>query len=226
MAAAEERRIVIFHGVGEPGRVLEPGESRYWLGVDRFRAALDRIAAHPDRQRLSITFDDGNDSDLLIAAPELLRRGLQAEFFVLSGRTGQAGSLDAGQIRELMQMGMRIGSHGVAHSDWSRLSTPELQRELATSKEALEAICGVPVSSAAIPFGRYNAAVLRALKGAGYAVAYSSDGGSAAPAAFLHPRTSLRRDTTDSILENILSGTMPPWKRLRRFAGMTVRAWF
>lgn len=30
---------------------------------------------------------------------------------------------------------------------------------------------------------------------------------------------------TDSILENILSGTMPSWKRLRRFAGMTARAW-
>lgn len=225
MTAAEKRRILIFHGVGEPGRALEPGEARYWLGVDRFRAALDRIAAHPDRQRLSITFDDGNDSDLLIAAPELQRRGLEAEFFVLSGRIGQAGSLDASQIQDLMQMGMRIGSHGVAHSDWSSLSTHELRDELATSKEALEAICGVPVRSAAIPFGRYNAAVLRALREAGYAVAYSSDGGSATAAAFLHPRTSLRRDTTDSILENILSGTMPPWKRLRRFAGMAARAW-
>ncbi|MBB3976629.1 peptidoglycan/xylan/chitin deacetylase (PgdA/CDA1 family) [Rhizobium azooxidifex] len=225
MAVAGQQRILNFHGVGEPGRALERGEAPYWLGVDRFCAALDRIADHPDRDRLSITFDDGNASDLLIAAPELQKRGLEAEFFVLSGRIGEAGSLDAGQIRALMQMGMRIGSHGVAHSDWSSLSAHALQRELVTSKAVLEEICGIPVQSAAIPFGRYNAAVLQALRSAGYAVAYSSDRGSSTSAAFLHPRTSLRQDTTDSIFEAVLSGTMAPWKRLRRFAGMTARAW-
>ncbi|MCV3739484.1 polysaccharide deacetylase family protein [Rhizobium sp. TRM96647] len=221
----DRRRILNFHGVGEPLRALEPGEAPYWLGVDRFRAVLDRIVDHPDRDRLSITFDDGNASDLLIAAPELQRRGLEAEFFVLSGRIGEAGSLDNEQIRALMRMGMRIGSHGVAHSDWSSLSAHALQHELGTSKAALEEICAAPVQSAAIPFGRYNAAVLRALRKAGYAVAYSSDGGSSATAAFLHPRTSLRQDMTDRSLEDVLSGNIAPWRRLRRFAGMTARAW-
>lgn len=225
MAEASRRRILNFHGIGTPQRELEPGEADYWLSTERFCAILDRIAAHPDRARLSITFDDSNQSDLLIAAPELLKRDLQAEFFVLTGRIGEAGSLDAAQIRDLMQMGMGIGSHGVAHRDWSGLPAGDLRQELDGSKARLEEICSGPIRTAAIPFGRYNATVLRALRSAGYRAAYSSDGGIARPSAFLNPRSSLRRDTTDQALEALMSGHMSPWRRLRRFAGMTARAW-
>ena len=88
-----------------PARALAPGEADYWIGVDRFLDVLDRISGHPDRERLFITFDDGNISDLAIAVPELQRRGLRAEFFVLTGRIGQPGSLDADDIRALIGAG-------------------------------------------------------------------------------------------------------------------------
>ncbi|MDI7860732.1 polysaccharide deacetylase family protein [Rhizobiaceae bacterium n13] len=225
MAEATKRRILNFHGIGTPRRALEPGEADFWLREERFLLILDKIANHPDRDRLSITFDDGNTSDLSIAAPALLDRGLRAEFFVLTGRIGETGSLDSDDIRALMQMGMSIGSHGVAHRDWSTLPTIDLQYELTASKATLEEICKITIGSAAIPFGRYNAAVLKALRSAGYSTAYSSDGGSAEPLTYLRPRSSLRHSTTDDALENVVSGRMPPLKRLRRFAGMSARAW-
>jgi peptidoglycan/xylan/chitin deacetylase (PgdA/CDA1 family) len=222
---AKELRVLNFHGIGVPGRTLEPGEADYWIGADRFRDALDRVASHPDRERLSVTFDDGNISDLLIATPELQRRGLTAAFFVLTGRIGKPGSLGADDIRALISAGMRVGSHGAAHSDWASLSAKELGDEVTLSKAVLEGICGEPVRSAAIPFGRYNAAVLAALRKAGYTAAYSSDGGSMKPSAFLRPRTSIRRDTTDVALEGILSGRASAWKRLRRTAAMSIKKW-
>jgi peptidoglycan/xylan/chitin deacetylase (PgdA/CDA1 family) len=218
------RRIINFHGIGEPARELEPGEADYWLDLDRFCEVLDRIARHRDRELLSITFDDGNISDLLLAAPQLGRRGLDADFFVLTGRIGKAGSLGADDIRALIGMGMRVGSHGINHCDWSRLPASDLENELAASKTILEAICGCTVRSAAIPFGRYNTAVVSRLRSAGYEAAYSSDKGSADPASFLKPRTSVRQDMTDSMLEGILSGQMPVWSRMRRAAAMTLKA--
>lgn len=218
-----KRRIINFHGVGEHARVLEPGEADYWLGLDRFCDVLDRIARHPDRELLSITFDDGNISDVLLAAPQLRQRGLDAEFFVLTGRIGQAGSMGADDIRALMAMGMRVGSHGIDHRDWSGLSARDLENELNASKKILEEICGCTVRSAAIPFGRYNATVLSKLRSAGYEAAYSSDKGSADAVSFLKPRTSVRHETTDSMLGRILSGKMPAWSRLRRAAAMAMK---
>ncbi|THK39042.1 polysaccharide deacetylase family protein [Ensifer sp. MPMI2T] len=225
-AAAAKCRIVTFHGVGAPQRVLDPGESDYWVPVDRFRHLLGRIASHPSRERVYITFDDGNISDVLVGAPEIQLRGLTAEFFVLTGRVGLPGSLGAEDILALMRMGMRVGSHGVAHRDWSRLSARELDYELNASKGMLEDICGSPVRSASIPFGRYNGAVLSALRKAGYTTVYSSDGGPFYNSPFLRPRTSIRRDATDGAIERILSGEMPAWRWLRRTIRMAITARF
>jgi peptidoglycan/xylan/chitin deacetylase (PgdA/CDA1 family) len=222
---ATDLRVLNFHGIGTPERTLEPGEAAYWIGVDRFCEILDRIAGSPDRERIAITFDDGNTSDVTVAVPELRRRSLSAEFFVLTGRIGSAGSLDRDDIEGLIGMGMRVGSHGVAHRDWTTLSAKELSDEVISSKAVLESICRAPVRSAAIPFGRYNATILAALKTSGYAVAYSSDGGNMDRSAFLRPRTSIRRDTSEAALEQMLSGTMPTWRRLRRTAAIAIKKW-
>lgn len=222
MARKDECRIINFHGVGAPLRELEPGEADYWLSRDRFLTILDRIASHPERERICITFDDGNASDLLIAAPELRQRGLRAEFFVLTGRIGTVGSLSAEDIRALLALDMRVGSHGVAHRDWTRVGADELHCELAASKARLEAICGCAVNAASMPFGWYNAAVLKQIRDTGYQVAYSSGGGSAEVSNFLKPRNSMRLETSDSTLADVLSGRVPCWRKLRN----TVRTRF
>lgn len=215
MSSIGAYRIINFHGVGEPLRGLEPGEADYWLSIDRFRAILDLIVDHPTRDSIHITFDDGNISDLSIAAPELLRRGLDAEFFVLTGRIGKQGSLNSNDIRTLIEMGMRIGSHGVDHQDWTRLSAATLTYELETSRQRLEEICQADVRTASLPFGWYNTGVLSGLRRSGYITAYSSSGGSAMAANFLKPRNSIRVDTTNITVNSVLAGQIPIWRILR-----------
>lgn len=218
------RRIGInFHGIGSPGRVLEPGEAPYWISRERFTAILERIVATSRQDDYVITFDDGNASDHDIALPALADRGLTAMFMVLSGRIGKAGSLGPAEIRDMQSAGMVIGSHGIAHRAWTTLGAEELRRELVVSKRDLEDICGRPVTSAGIPFGSYNAKVLRAVRLAGYTAAYSSDGGRMNPRAFLRPRTSVREDMDDRDIADILTGNAPLWRRLRRGAGMFKR---
>src|SRR2546423_12978074 len=71
--------ILNFHGVGSPVQELVPGEEDVWLSRGALNAVLDDVAARPD---VRITFDDGNLSDLTIALPALLARGLTASFFL------------------------------------------------------------------------------------------------------------------------------------------------
>lgn len=212
-----------FHGIGRPARTLEPGEAPYWISAERFGAILDRVATLPDPDRIHITFDDGNASDHDIALPALVARGLRADVFVLTGRIGQPGSLDQAQIRALIAAGFGIGSHGIAHRDWRRIAPDELRHELVASKAALDAICGEPVTEAAIPFGSYNGRVLDAIRAAGYACAWTSDRGGMDPGAFLRPRTSIRNDQTDADIAAILAGQMALKARLRRAIGMARR---
>lgn len=212
---------LIFHGIGTPGRDLEPGEAPYWVSVAQFEAVLDRIAALADPGRIRISFDDGNASDHDIALPRLLARGLAADFFVLSGRLGRPGSLDAAQVRELQAAGMTIGSHGIAHLNWRNLDDAALEDELVGSRRALEAVTGRQVTTAGIPFGSYDARVLRALRRAGYAAAFSSDRGDMDQHAFLRPRTSITGAMAAEDIPAILSGRLPLPARLRRGIGMT-----
>ncbi len=121
---------------------------------------------------------------------------------------------------------MTIGSHGVAHRNWKLLDDAELEAELCQSRSKLEEICKCPVTTVGIPFGSYDARVLRALQGAGYTCAWSSDRGTMDPIAFLRPRTSIHGAMDMEEIENILEGRMSFASRLRRALGMAWRRWF
>ena len=119
--------ILNFHGVGQVSRDIEDGERNCWLDVSFFEATLDIVRDH---SHVQLTVDDGNSSDFEIVLPALLKRGLQARFFICAGRVDQPTFLDRAQVRELRANGMSIGSHGMAHISWRRLSPSLLAEEL------------------------------------------------------------------------------------------------
>lgn len=215
---------IIFHGIGTPGRALEPGEAPYWISVAMFEEILDRVAASPLRDRIRLSFDDGNASDHDVALPRLVARGLTADFFVLSGRIDAPGSLTAAQIRALAEAGMGVGSHGIAHRDWRRIPQAEMEAEVTESRAAIAAVLGRPVTEAGIPFGSYDGRVLAALRRAGYSAAWSSDRGRMDPAAFLRPRTSVQAGMGEAEIAAVLTGWLAPLRRLRRALAMWRRA--
>ncbi|MCP2338082.1 polysaccharide deacetylase family protein [Actinomadura rupiterrae] len=208
------------HGIGpRPGRALDPGEDGTWVDVDRFERVLDAVAGRPE---VRLTFDDGNASDLEIALPRLLARGLTAEFYVLAGRLGEPGRLTADGVRELAKSGMSIGSHGWAHRDWRRLTSAQVGEELVHAHRVLEDITGEPVTRVAVPFGSYDRHVLRRLQRAAVDRVYTSDGGPSRPDAWLQPRTSLRHDLDDAWIARVLAPPAPAL-RLRRTAARLVK---
>jgi peptidoglycan/xylan/chitin deacetylase (PgdA/CDA1 family) len=193
--AAPSRELVLcLHGIGTAPPGIAADELPYWQPVERFAACLSMAKAFSERTGASVlaTFDDGNRSDLSVAAPLLRQHGVAGAFFVCAGRLGKTGYLDASDARELANQGFVVGSHGMDHVRWTSLRGRDLYREIVGSRLKLEDALGREVSTAAIPFGAYNRRVLNMLRGAGYRCVFSSDRGISPPGAWMRRRWTLR----------------------------------
>lgn len=208
------------HGIGRTDRALDPGEDLTWVAIDQFEQVLDAVAGRPD---VRITFDDGNASDVEIALPRLLDRGLTGEFYVLAGLLDRPGRLTSDGVRELAESGMVIGSHGWDHRDWRRIDAAQAAREITHAGDVLSGLIDRPVSQVAIPFGSYDRHVLRRLRGAGVTRAYTSDGGRARPGAWLQARNSLPHDLDLDWIRQVIDHPPSPRARARGLAARCVK---
>ena len=170
--------VLNFHGVGTLNRELADGEADVCIDRRQFAEILDAVVG---REEVRLTFDDGNRSDVAEALPELLRRGLRAEFFICAGRFGTPEFVDEDDVRELRRAGMSIGSHGMDHVPWRRLEPAAADLEIVRAKQLLEETLQAPVDTAACPFGAYDRRTLSALRAAGFERVYTSDCGRAGP---------------------------------------------
>jgi peptidoglycan/xylan/chitin deacetylase (PgdA/CDA1 family) len=211
---------ITVHGIGPTCRALDPGEDQTWVRIGQFEQLLDAVA---ERSDVRITFDDGNSSDVEVALPRLVERGLTAEFFLLAALLGDRGRVDHGGVRALLDAGMAIGSHGWSHRDWRRIDHAQAREELHDAPGVLRELSGGPVSRVAIPFGSYDRHVLRRLREAEVTRAYTSDGGRAQPDAWLQARTSLRHDMDAAWIARVLDPATPLRPRIRGSAVRTVK---
>jgi hypothetical protein len=178
------RKIVLsFHGIGIPPVGIPADERPFWMPEETFVSFIAHASSRANVLGVGLhaTFDDGNRSDLEIAAPVLAKYRIPASFFPCTGRLTTAGYLSAEDIRQLFEMGFEIGSHGIEHAHWTRLDRDALDHEINDSKRVLETILRTTIQTVAIPFGNYNRSVLNALKVAGYKTVYTCDPGFAYP---------------------------------------------
>lgn len=212
---------ICFHGIGTPGREMEPGEDRYWISVDLFHAVLDEVRTWPS---VRLSFDDGNTSDVEHGLPALLERGLTADFFVLAARLDSAGSLDEEAVRLLHSSGMTVGSHGMWHRSWRGMDQATADTELVEARQRLAGAAGADVDVAACPLGRYDRELLNRMRKLGYARVFTSDRRAARADAWLQPRYSVRRgDTPESLRTEALVGPSALGKLKLEAVGMAKR---
>ncbi len=218
------RQVILnLHGLGTPRYGLPESERPYWIDPDMLHEVLALSDRLKHRVKTTFTFDDGNLSDLEIGAEALERAGRRATFFVLSDRIGSPGSLSAEDIAELARRGHGVGTHGAAHVDWTTLDHAGETREYDEARDCIASVAGEPVTAAAIPFGRYNGRVIRALKARGYSDVYSSDGGNWHQGQYPVPRTSLRRDMSLADVEAVILGRESVKRKLRRNIAMIIK---
>lgn len=180
--------VLMYHSLyrGADTAAIDSEDMPYAVNEEEFILQLDRIVARGagtftegSGPNVVITFDDGHESNLTIAAPLLAERGLSAYFFVTSGFiNNRPGFMSSSQLKELSDMpGMIIGSHGVTHRFFADMNDSEALEELLNSRHQLEATTGLSCESMSFPGGRYNDKTLELLRSSGYVQWFGSDTG-------------------------------------------------
>jgi peptidoglycan/xylan/chitin deacetylase (PgdA/CDA1 family) len=172
VAARDER-----DSVGFPG----PVAGVYKLDPETFSAHVAAVAAtgvtsgaDPRSSRVMLTFDDGGSSSTWIAE-ELERHHMRGAFFIVTGRIGTPGFLDADAVRDLAERGHLVGSHSHTHPAYmARLGPRRLAAEWADSRALLGELLGSPPMSAAVPGGSVSRPVIEQAARAGYRELFTS----------------------------------------------------
>jgi peptidoglycan/xylan/chitin deacetylase (PgdA/CDA1 family) len=177
---------LMYHELELPERSLcegDPGYVRYVLKAVDFREQMAHLSAAGFRgisvgealaetdesnPRVVVTFDDGCETDLTVAAPLLLEAGFNATFYVTVEHLGRRGYMSESQLRELSGLGFEIGSHSMTHSFLHDLATERIRAEVAGSKDKLEEITGKRIAHFSCPGGRWDKRVSRMVQEAGY----------------------------------------------------------
>jgi peptidoglycan/xylan/chitin deacetylase (PgdA/CDA1 family) len=179
--------ILMYHVVSSP----KPGtpNAELWVPEARFaqqmralrragyaaitlRQAFDgwRKGAGLPKRPVVVSFDDGYLSHYTHARPVLRALGWPGVLNLALGHLGPGG-LTTHQLRALIAAGWEIDSHTISHPDLTTLGPAALRHEVADSRRELQRRFGVPADFFCYPAGRLNAAVVAAVRAAGYLAA-------------------------------------------------------
>jgi len=130
-----------------------------WAAMGPGSQIFGRALTAPRRPgELALTFDDGPNPATTPRLLDLLgSHGVRATFFVLGCRAEAQRALVGRAAAE----GHVVGSHSWSHPNLAVTAADRVREELRRSKEALEAICGVPVRFFRPPFGGRRPMVFR-----------------------------------------------------------------
>ena len=214
---------LMYHEIERPGRSLcsdDAGYVRYVVQEKSFDLQLGSLrstgmrgvcvgAAASDESHgphVVLTFDDGCESDLVIAAPLLAAHGCNATFYVTTGFLGRRGFLTPGQLRELADLGFEIGCHAATHRYLIDLPSSELEGEIGGAKKALEDFTGRSVEHFSCPGGRWDDRVMRAVSAAGFLSMATSDIGVNVPHTYRLDRLAVMRTTSIAEFDDLCAG--------------------
>lgn len=127
-----------------------------------------RLPAKP----IVITFDNGYVPQATFAPAVLSKYGWPA---VLNEVTKN--HLANWRLKRLVSIGWEIDSHSVTHPDLTTLPASELRYQLVVSRRFLQHTLHIPVDSFCYPSNRYDAAVIAAVRSAGYTSALTENPG-------------------------------------------------
>jgi peptidoglycan/xylan/chitin deacetylase (PgdA/CDA1 family) len=123
----------------------------------------------PHGRPIVISFDNGYESQKLYALPVLRAMGwVGDENLQLSGLPFSQGGLNQREVRDLIAAGWELDTQGWDHADLITLSPSELHFQVAVARQRLRALYHVKADWFCYPSGHYNAAVIAAVKAAGF----------------------------------------------------------
>ena len=147
------------------------------LTLDELYSFLIKDKPVPEKS-VVITFDDGYKDNYENAYPVLKEFGFNATIFVITSTIDtDKGYLTSKQLKELEANGIDIESHTVNHEQLDKLQYNKQLDTLKNSKDYIEKTLGKPSKYIAYPFGKWNDNTIKAVKDAGYNMAFTTASG-------------------------------------------------
>lgn len=223
---------------GRPVSQTEQGYMRYVVHEEHFRQQLTWLRSqgirglsvadvlnHTGAGGIVITFDDGCETDWLVAAPFLREMNFRATFYVTVGFVDRSGYLRRGQLRELSDAGFDIGCHSMTHPYLNELDDRALDREIAEPKKWLEQVTGRAIHNFSCPGGRWSPKVAEVARRAGYRSVATSRVAANLPATdpYQLARIPVMRDVSLNAFQDLCRGRGIRQQQFRAFAQTSAR---
>jgi peptidoglycan/xylan/chitin deacetylase (PgdA/CDA1 family) len=123
----------------------------------------------PPGRPIVVSFDNGYESQYREALPVMRSLGwVGVENLQLSGLPPSQGGLSERQVRGLICAGWELDTQGYSHADLVMLSASELHFQVAVARQRIRALYHVKAEWFCYPSGQYDAAVIAAVKAAGF----------------------------------------------------------
>lgn len=142
-------------------------ESGFSLSTEAFSRLLEALKDknvirlenwESEHNFVALTFDDVAESFYLNAFPLLKQYGYPFTIFVALCLLDTPGFISTAQLQELAACELcTVGSHGISHSYFSKMTRTEARNELQVSKEKLEKLTGKKIDMFAFPYGSFYA---------------------------------------------------------------------
>ncbi len=138
---------------------------------DQYYAYLNMGVPLPEKP-IMLTFDDTEENQYLIAAPEMKKHGFKGVYFIMTVSLGRPKYMSKDQVKELSESGHVIGSHTWDHQNVKKYQGEDWVKQIEKPTKTLEAITGKKIEHFAYPFGLWNPAAFPELKKRGFKSAY------------------------------------------------------
>jgi peptidoglycan/xylan/chitin deacetylase (PgdA/CDA1 family) len=129
------------------------------------------------RKPVVLTFDDGYHSDFTVALPTLRARRWPGVLNLEVRNLQPVWGTRPGMVRRLIAAGWEIDAHTMTHPDLTTVDPAQLRYQVAGSRAAIQRTFHVPVDFFCYPSGRYDDAVVAAVRDAGFLAATTTNEG-------------------------------------------------
>jgi peptidoglycan/xylan/chitin deacetylase (PgdA/CDA1 family) len=126
----------------------------------------DEKLLKPDTAVIIFTFDDGPESDYLLAYPILKEQGIKGTSYIITKFTDESmpGKLTWDQIKEMSADGWDFGCHTYEHKRLTGMSDDEIKESMEAVDRSFTEQGFQPPSIMAYPYGAYNQRVIDDIK--------------------------------------------------------------
>ena len=131
-----------------------------------------------NQKRIILTFDDGYEDFYENVFPLLKKYQFKATIYIIVNFIGRNGFMTQNQIQDLINSGLiEVAAHTLTHPSLSSIPIAKARTEIFQSKQKLEELFHIPVTTFAYPGGAYNKAVIELVKEASYSAALTTHPG-------------------------------------------------